>query len=173
MTQKLLILLTMASLLSCKTSQDLPTVETVDIQKYFGVWYEIARLPNSFEKGLECVTATYSLKNNGKIEVLNKGHFTEKENVSKTAKGTAWVPDSSYPGRLKVTFFWPFFGDYYIMSLDENYQYALVGDPSRKYLWILSRTKILDPAVYSQLIDHAKTNGFNIDQVIKIDQSCE
>ncbi len=173
MKQKLLILLTMASFLSCKTSQDLPTVEKVDIQKYSGLWYEIARLPNSFEKGLECVTATYSLKSNGKIQVLNKGHLTEKENVSKTAKGTAWVPDAAYPGRLKVTFFWPFSGDYYIISLDENYQYALVGDPSRKYLWILSRTKILDPAVYSQLIDHAKTNGFNIDQVIKIDQSCE
>lgn len=163
----------MASLLSCKTTQDLPTVEEVDINKYLGVWYEIARLPNSFEKGLECVTATYSLKSNGKIEVLNKGHHIEKERVSKTAKGTAWVPDNSYPGRLKVTFFWPFSGSYYIMSLDENYQYALVGDPSRKYLWVLSRTKVLDDAIYSKLMDHAKSNGFDVDQVIKIDQSCK
>ena len=172
MTQKLLLLLTMASFLSCKTSQDLPTVEKVDIQKYRGVWYEIARLPNSFEKGLECVTATYTLKDNGKIGVLNKGHFTEKENVSKTAKGTAWVPDEEYPGRLKVTFFWPFSGNYYIMALDEDYQYALVGDPSRKYLWILSRTKTLDEAIYSKLMDHAKKNGFPIDQVIRVNQNC-
>jgi apolipoprotein D and lipocalin family protein len=173
MTQKLLILLAMVSFLSCKTTQNLPTVEKVDIEKYAGVWYEIARLPNSFEKGLECVTATYTVKSNGKIEVLNKGFSVEKKGDIKTAKGTARVPDSNYPGRLKVSFFWPFAGNYYIMSLDDNYQYALVGDPSRKFLWVLYRTKNLDDAIYSRLMEHAKNNGFEPERVIEIDQTCE
>ena len=108
-------------LISCKASMELQTVEKVDIDSYLGTWYEIARLPNSFEKGLECVTATYSLKENGKIEVLNKGYSAEKKKGFDTAKGTAWIPDPDYPGRLKVTFFWPFSGDYYIISLDEAY----------------------------------------------------
>lgn len=154
------------------TAQELPTVEKVDLSKYAGMWYEIARLPNSFEKGLECVTATYTLKSNGKIEVLNKGYSAEKGKY-KTAKGTAQVPDMAYPGRLKVTFFWPFYGKYYIMALDENYQYVLVGDPSRKYLWILSRSRTLDEPIYSELMALAKTQGFDTDQVIRIDQNCE
>ena len=112
-----LVLLSMASISSGMTAQDLPTVDRVDIRKYSGTWYEIARLPNSFEKGLECVTATYTLKSNGKIEVLNKGYSAKKDKFQ-TAKGTALVPDPAYPGRLKVTFFWPFYGNYYIMELD-------------------------------------------------------
>jgi len=162
----------MAALFSCKTTQDLQTVEQVDIPKYAGVWYEIARLPNSFEKGLECVTATYTQKSNGKIQVLNKGYSSEKGNY-KTAKGTAWIPDGKYPGRLKVTFFWPFSGNYYIMALDENYQYALVGDPSRKYLWVLARTKTLDASIYTELMNQAEVNGFDIQKVIMINQKCK
>jgi len=172
MKRKLLILLIMASFLSCKTVQDLPTVELVDIQNYSGMWYEIARLPNSFEKGLECVTATYTPLSNGKIEVLNQG-YAEKKGTLKTAKGTAWVPDPAYPGRLKVTFFWPFAGNYYIMALDENYSYALVGDPSRKYLWVLARSRELDSAVYSGLMGQAKDQGFNVEQVMQTNQNCE
>lgn len=162
----------MAAIFSCKTTQDLPTVEKVDISKYSGRWYEIARLPNSFEKGLECVTATYTQKSNGKMEVLNKGYSAEKGSY-KTSKGTARVHDGTFPGRLKVTFFWPFSGNYYILSLDEKYQYALVGDPSRKYLWVLARTKTLDTSIYEDLLHHAETYGFNIQEVIRINQSCE
>jgi apolipoprotein D and lipocalin family protein len=172
MTKRLLILLSMASFLSCKTTQDLPTVEKVEISKYTGQWYEIARLPNSFEKGLECVTATYTQKSNGKIEVLNRGYSSDKGRY-KTAKGTAWIPDSNFPGRLKVTFFWPFSGNYYIISLDEDYQYALVGDPSRKFLWVLARSKTLETPIYDDLMKNAESNGFDINQVIKINQGCE
>ena len=172
MKRFLLILLSMTLFSSNIPAQELPTVDQVDIQKYLGTWYEIARLPNSFEKGLECVTATYTMKDNGKIQVFNRGHSIKKEHVSKSAKGTARVPDPKFPGRLKVTFFWPFSGDYYIMELDENYQYALVGDPSRKYLWVLSRSKTLDEAIYSKLLDHAKEEGFAIDQLIRVNQDC-
>lgn len=162
----------MMSFLSCKPTQNLPTVNTVDIERYAGRWYEIARLPNSFEKGLQCVTATYTLKNNGKIGVLNQGYSIEDAGIVSTAKGTAWVPNTDFPGRLRVSFFWPFAGNYYIISLDEEYNYALVGDPSRKYLWILARSKILDDTIYSKLLDIAKINGFDIDNLIKVNQEC-
>jgi apolipoprotein D and lipocalin family protein len=172
MKRKLLMLVTMVSMMSCTSTQDLPTVESVELTKYQGLWYELARLPNSFEKGLECVTATYTLKNNGKIDVLNRGYSTVKGKY-KSARGTARVPDPDEPGKLKVSFFWPFSGNYYILQLDEEYRYALVGDPSRKYLWILSRTKNLDAAVYTRLMDHAKNNGFNTEQVMETSQKCE
>lgn len=162
----------MAPLLYSQDTNDLPTVEKVDLSKYAGTWYEIARLPNSFEKGLECVTATYSLKSNGKIQVLNKG-FAAKKGKYKTAKGTALVPDPAYPGRLKVTFFWPFYGNYHILELDKDYQYALVGDPSRKYLWVLARNKTLEDSIYTELMDHAKSMGFDTDQVVRINQNCD
>lgn len=154
------------------TTKELPTVDWVDVNKYTGQWYEIARLPNSFEKGLECVTANYSFKKNGKIEVLNKGYSLDKGRY-KTAKGTAWVPDSEFPGRLKVTFFWPFAGNYYIISLDKDYHHVLVGDPSRKYLWILSRTRELDEDVYSELMNTAGKHGFDTSAVVRINQDCE
>lgn len=167
-----IILIAMMSFLSCKTTQNLNTVQEVDIVRYVGQWYEIARLPNSFEKGLECVTANYTIKKNDKIEVLNKGYSIEKAGKLSTAKGRAWVPDLEFPGRLRVSFFWPFAGNYYIISLDEDYKYALIGDPSRKYLWILSRSKELDNTIYSELLDIAKVNGFDIDKVIKVNQKC-
>lgn len=172
MIRKLLILVTMVSMMSCTATRDLPTVEKVELTSYQGLWYEIARLPNSFEKGLECVTATYTLKSNGKIEVLNRGYSTVKGKY-RSARGTARVPDPDEPGKLKVSFFWPFSGDYYILRLDEQYQYALIGDPSRKYLWILSRTKDLDGAVYTRLMEHAKNSGFNTEQVTETGQKCK
>jgi lipocalin len=172
MTHKLLILIFMAALFSSSAAQELPTVEEVNLTKYTGTWYEIARLPNSFEKGMQCVTATYTLKDNGKIEVLNKGYIAKKGKY-KSARGNAWVPDREYPGRLKVTFFWPFSGNYYIMALDEDYQYALVGDPSRKYLWVLARSSALEESIYSELMSLAKSKGFDVERVIRIDQSCK
>ena len=172
MNRAAIILLAMMSFLSCKSTQNLSTVPFVDIEKYTGQWYEIARLPNSFEKGLECVSANYTLKKNGKIEVLNKGYSIKEAGKFNTAKGTAWIPNTDFPARLKVSFFWPFAGDYYIISLDDNYAYALVGDPSRKYLWILSRSKNLDHSTYSELLDIALTNGFDTDNIIKVNQDC-
>jgi len=172
MIRAAIILLIMGTNFISKPTQNLSTVKEVDIQKYAGQWYEIGRLPNSFEKGLECVTATYTLKNNGKIGVLNQGHSLKKPGKISTAKGTAWVPDEAYPGRLKVSFFWPFAGDYYIISLDDNYSYALVGDPSRKYLWVLSRTKLLDNTIYAELLEIARNKGFDIEQMITVNQEC-
>jgi apolipoprotein D and lipocalin family protein len=153
--------------------QELPTVPVVDIQRYAGTWYEIARLPNSFEKDIKCITATYTLDKPGKISVLNQGRKISNPAKLNSIKGYARIPDAKYPGRLKVTFFWPFAGDYYIIDLDKDYQYALVGAPSRKYLWILSRNPKIDPALYDQLIKKAQTLGFETAVMIKNEQDCQ
>lgn len=162
----------MAGLFACNTPKELTTVDNVNIQKYSGLWYEIARLPNSFEKGMECVTAIYTLKENEKIHVLNKGYTINGNGKYSTAKGKAWMPDNNYPGRLKVSFFWPFAGNYYIIKLDDNYQHALVGDPSRKYLWILSRTKQMDEKIIDELMSIAEESGFQTKNVIMVNQDC-
>jgi apolipoprotein D and lipocalin family protein len=172
---KLIFYLFIIKLLTgCQTiKHDLPVVKSIDLNKYAGKWYEIARLPNKFEEGLECVTANYTLLENGKVEVLNQGHLVTNHSKIKSAKGKAYIPDKTESGKLKVTFFWPFYGDYWIIDLGEDYEFALVGDPSRKYLWILCRQKKIDEKNYLRLLESAKMNGFDISKIQKIDQSCE
>jgi apolipoprotein D and lipocalin family protein len=152
----------------------LTTVPEVDLNKYCGKWYEIARLPNSFEKGLICCTAEYSLRDDGKIKVVNTGHKENEPGKVSKATGKAWVPDKNEPGRLKVQFFWPFAGGYYIFHLDTaNYRYVLVGDPSRKYLWILARTPYIDDALYNELVEVARKNDFAVNELIRVKQDCK
>lgn len=152
----------------------LTTVPDVDINKYSGKWYEIARLPNSFEKGLVCVTAEYGLRDDGKISVINAGQKEDNIGKIKSIRGKAWVPDKNEPGRLKVQFFWPFAGGYYIFHLDqENYQYVLVGTPSRKFLWILSRTSHIEDSLYYELVEIARKNDFATENLLKVKQDCD
>jgi len=145
----------------------------VDLNRYTGIWYEIARFPNSFEKGLKCVSATYTLRDDGRITVLNKGHKVENSSVVKQSKGVAWIPDKTYPAKLKVRFFWPFSGDYWIMDLDKEYRYVLIGDPSCKYLWILAREKKMDESTYNMLLGKAIDNGYDVKTIIRVEQDCE
>jgi lipocalin len=161
-------------LFSCAASKKtLPTVPVVDYHKYLGKWYEIARLPNNFEKDMYCVTAEYSLKNKKRIRVFNSGYQQGKAGKRKSSTGTARVPNALKPGELQVSFFRPFWGDYYIIYLDEyNYQYALVGTPSREYLWILSRTPQMDEGTYKILVQQAERNGFDTSKMIKVKQNC-
>ena len=168
---RIFILIAMLSLFSCKKSESLVTVSEVELNRYEGTWYEIARFPNRFEKGLDCVTANYTLLENGNIRVINKGRKV-KDQKWKQSEGKAWVPDSLFPGQLKVSFFWPFAGEYYIMELDENYRYSLVGSPSREYLWILCRNKNLDEATYEKLKEKAASLKFDVDRLEKINQDC-
>ncbi|MDA3844418.1 MAG: lipocalin family protein [Candidatus Kapabacteria bacterium] len=168
-----LISLLFLGICCCSSPRELATVIKVDINKYAGRWYEIARLPNSFEKGLECITAVYKVRDDGDIDVINKGHQADNREIVEEANGKAWVPDPNFPGRLKVSFFWPFAGDYYIIELDDNYQYVLVGDPSRDYLWILSKAKILDDNVYNKLIKTAKQRGFDTEKMIIVKHDCK
>lgn len=161
-------------LASCTMSKNtyLPVVQSLDVERYMGTWYEIARLPNSFEEGLICVTATYSLLDNGKIRVINKGRNQENPEEIETAKGKAKFADKSTPGKLKVTFFWPFYGKYWIIELDEDYKYALVGSPSREYLWILSRTKQLPESTVKKLTERAEELGFETKNLYYTAQTC-
>jgi len=151
----------------------LKTVPGVDLNKYSGKWYEIARLPNSFEKGLICCTAEYGLRPDGKISVINRGVKEDNPAKVSSVEGKAWVPDKNEPGRLKVQFFWPFAAGYYIFHLDqEQYQYVLVGNPSRKYLWILARQREIDEMLYEELVDVARKNEFAVENLIRVRQDC-
>lgn len=170
--KKIICFITGMLLFSCSEQKFLKTVEKVDIEKYAGTWYEIARFENKFEKNLKCVTANYSLRADGGITVLNSG-IDELTGEKKSAKGVAKVPDANYPGRLKVSFFRPFYGNYYIIELDKDYKYALVGEPGRKYLWILGREKSMDEEIYSKLLKTAQENGFDPALLVKISQDCE
>lgn len=144
------------------------TVENFDAKRYMGTWYEIARLDHSFERGLENVTAQYSLRNDGGIDVLNQG-FDPRTRQWKQARGRAYFVSGSQTGRLKVSFFGPFYGSYNIMALDEKaYSYALVCGPTTAYLWILARGPRLDPAVQSALIQKARDFGFPTDHLIMV-----
>ena len=168
------IILSLIILTSCSSSmKKLTTVPDVDIQRYTGKWYEIARLPNLFEKGLICITAEYSLRDDGKITVMNAGHKESEPAEVKSIRGKAWVPDKNEPGRLKVQFFWPFAAGYYIFHLDrEHYQYALVGNPSRKFLWILAREPQMEEELYNELVEVARLKDFEVDKLIKVKQDC-
>ncbi len=147
------------------------TVKNLDIQKYLGKWYEIARFPHSFEKGLVGVTATYSMAENGKIKVVNEGYKGSFEGELDVAVGKAKIPDMNDPAKLKVSFFWIFYGDYFIMELDsENYEWAVIGSSSPKYLWILSRKPQLEPAIFNDLIKRIEARGYQLDRLYKVPQ---
>lgn len=127
-----------------------------------GKWYELARLPNSFEKGLDRVTAEYSLNPNGTVKVVNSGYKADGSFKVANGKGKT----TSNPGVLKVSFFWIFYAQYRIFVLDPNYQYALVGSNSAKYLWILSRTPTMPQEQLNELIDEAQKRGFDTSKLI-------
>lgn len=139
-------------------------VKALDLNRYLGKWYEIARFNHSFEEGLDNVTAEYSLKDDGKIKVINTGW---KDGEQKVAEGKAYVAGTAY---LKVSFFLFFYADYKIMMLDEDYSYALVGSKSSKFLWILSRTPELPQETLDAILEEARARGYNTDNLIWVNQ---
>ena len=146
-------------------------VTTFDVNRYVGTWYEIARLDHSFERGLTRVTAVYSLADKGLIKVLNRGYDPSKKEW-KEAEGRAYFVGESNEGRLKVSFFGPFFGGYNIIDLDsENYSYSLVCGPNLNYLWILSRTPELDKNILDALVNKAKNLGFSTEDLIYVEHA--
>ena len=143
-------------------------VERFELNKYLGTWYEIARLDHSFERGLEQVTANYSLRDDGGVKVINKG-FNPNKNKWKQAEGKAYFVGEPDIGQLKVSFFGPFYGGYNIIELDKaNYQYSLVCGPNLSYLWILARDPQLDKAIVDKLVAKAKSLGFATDKLIYV-----
>lgn len=171
---RLLLILSFLFSLSCtKTNSqmiDKTTVKELDLNRYLGTWYEIARFPHSFEKGLVGVTATYSMRDDGKIKVLNQGFKNSLDGKLSVAEGKAKIPDKSQPGKLKVSFFWIFYGDYNVLELDADYQYVMLGSSSPKYFWILSRTPQMDSATYEMLLEKARKRGYNLEKLYKVPQ---
>jgi lipocalin len=149
---------------------DKSTVNSLDLNRYLGTWYEIARFPHSFEKNLVGVTATYSLRDDGKIKVVNRGYKNTLDGEPSEAVGKAKIPDSSKPANLKVSFFWIFYGEYNVLELDENYQYAMIGSSTDKYFWILCRTPQMDGALFDMLLEKARKRGYNLAKLEKVPQ---
>jgi apolipoprotein D and lipocalin family protein len=141
---------------------ELRTVQKVDLQRYLGTWYDIASFPQRFQRGCSGTTATYSLRSDGDIDVLNR---CWKEGQEETANGRARVVDRTTNAKLKVSFFRPFWGDYWIIDLGMNYEYAVVGHPSRDYLWILSRTPTLESPVYSGILGRLQAQGYEVNRL--------
>lgn len=153
-----------ALLCSCflKTDTGLPPLEVVrrvELSRYTGVWYEIARYPNRFQKDCTHSSAVYKLRPDGSISMLNS---CLRKGKMDTTTGKARVVDPLTNAKLKVSFFWPFSGDYWIIDLGEDYDYAVVSTPSRKYLWILARSPEMDNFLYMQIIERLKQKGFDI-----------
>jgi len=145
-------------------------VDSFELERFLGKWYEIARLDHRFERGLEAVTAEYSLLDNGDVRVFNSGYSLEKkERVD--AEGKAKFVDSSNTGHLKVSFFGPFYGSYVVFELDENYEYAFVSGYNKKYLWLLARTPDLDQSIIDTFKSQAADLGFPTDELIIVDHS--
>ncbi|WP_028766233.1 lipocalin family protein [Shewanella fidelis] len=168
-------LITIACLLLLSACTSLPNgiepVKGFELPRYLGTWYEIARLDHSFERGLNQVTATYSMRNDGGVKVVNRG-FSVAEQAWDEAEGKAYFVDSPDIGHLKVSFFGPFYGAYVVYELDnQDYQYAFITSYNREYLWFLSRTPTVDDALKQQFIEQAKKLGFATEQIIWVAQS--
>jgi len=135
-------------------------------ERYLGKWYEIARLDHSFERGMSRVTAEYTTRKDGGIDVLNRGYLAD-EKKWKEARGKAYFVESPNVGHLKVSFFGPFYGAYGIFELDaQNYQYAMISGPDTSYLWLLARSPVLDAATQQRLVARAAALGFDTSQLI-------
>jgi len=143
-------------------AQTLQTVPHVDLTKYAGKWYEIASYPQRFQKGCHSTTAEYSLSDKGYVIVENQCNRDSINGKRTYIKGKAFVVKNSGNAKLKVQFFWPFKGDYWIIDLADDYSYSVVSNPNKKYLWILSRTPKVSEIVYQQIISRLKEKGFDL-----------
>jgi len=169
----LFILLLLTALVSGCTGvpQGVEPVRPFDVQRYKGEWFEIMRLDHSFERGLTNVTATYTLRDDGSVGVLNKG-FDRKNCRWKEADGRAVFQGDRDTASLSVTFFWPFAGGYHVFALDQqDYSWALISGPSRSYLWILARQPNLSADIRNRLVSQARGLGFPVDDLILVDHA--
>lgn len=158
-------------LLNCSGNYSaLQTVPEVDLSRYAGVWYEIAAFPQKFQKGCRCTTAEYETTSKGYIKVTNK---CQKPDKFSKIEGKAFVVKGSGNAKLKVQFFWPFKGDYWIIELDSDYKWAVVGDQSRKYLWILSRTPVMKDEIYNDILKRVSEKKFDISKLRKTIHDCK
>lgn len=144
-------------------------IQGFELPRYLGEWYEIARFDHSFEEGLTEVTATYSMRDDGGVKVINRG-YSKEAGTWDEAEGKAYFVESATTGHLKVSFFGPFYASYVIMALDkEDYQYALITGPDKDYLWILARTPSISKDVRTQLLEKATAAGYDVSKLIWVE----
>jgi apolipoprotein D and lipocalin family protein len=146
------------------------TVPYVDLERYLGTWYEIARFDERFERGCVGVTATYSKNPDGTIAVQNRCHEKTLDGKVKLANGKAFIADEKTNAKLKVQFFWPFKGDYWVLELGDQYEYAVVGHPKREHCWILSRTPTMPDDVYQGILKRLTERGYDVTKLLKVPQ---
>ena len=143
-------------------------VENFELEPYLGTWYEIARLDHSFQRGMSNVTANYSLREDGGVAVLNRGYHAGKGEWDE-AQGKAYFIGDPSIGRLKVSFFGPFYGSYNVFELGDNYEYSMVAGPDRSYLWILARQPQLPQAMFDELLSKAEAAGYDTSKLIFVE----
>lgn len=148
----------------------LQTVASVDVDRYTGTWYEIASFPQRFQEGCTATTATYTRREDGDLDVLNRCRKFELDGPEDTAKGRARVIDKATNAKLEVSFFRPFWGDYWVIDLAPDYSFAVVGHPGRDYLWILSRTPAMPEETYAAIVSRLKEKGYEIDRLRRTPQ---
>jgi len=145
----------------------LRTVPHVELERYLGTWYEIASFPQRFQRGCTLTRATYAIRGDGDIDVLNSCRKGSPDGEEKSARGRARVVDRSTNARLEVTFFRPFWGDYWIIDLADDYSYAVVGHPSRDYLWILSRSPAMTDATWQGIVERLQAQGYETSRLVR------
>lgn len=168
------LLLALGALPATARAEKLPplrTVPHVDLARYMGTWYDVASFPQRFQKGCTNTTATYTLRADGTVEVVNRCARSHLEGKLTAARARAKVVDKTTNARLKVSFFWPFWGDYWIIDLGRDYEYAVVGHPNRRYLWILSRTPTMAPEVYDGILERLKAQHYDVARLVKTPQA--
>ena len=166
----LAILCALCTVIVAEPKPELATVPRVELTRYVGRWFEIAKYPNRFER--ECdrdVKAVYTRLEDGSIEVENS--CIQADGKPKISKGKAKVVDQQTNAKLKVTFFWPFYGDYWVIDLDPQYRWAVVGEPRRKYLWILSRHPHMDAAEYAMITSRLAAKGYDSAKLVQVKQT--
>lgn len=154
---------------ACTTvPEGIKPVQSFEVEAYLGKWYEIARLDHGFERGLSQVTAEYSLRDDGRIRVINRG-YSAADDKWEQAEGKAYFVEDKNTAHLKVSFFGPFYGSYIVFELDPQYQYAFISGPSRDYLWLLARQPQVSDKLKSEFIAAAKAKGFAADELIFVE----
>jgi apolipoprotein D and lipocalin family protein len=151
----------------CRNYQEMSTVASVDLKKYSGIWYEIASYPTVFQKGCCNTSAEYIITDKDYVKVINRCNKNSADGPATSIEGKAFVKKNSNNTKLKVQFFWPFKGDYWIIALADDYSWAVVSHPNRKYLWILSRTPVMDESVYQKVIQLIIDKGLDPEKLKK------
>lgn len=162
-----LLLLVCVLMASCSSyAKEVETVDYVEVNRYLGTWYDIASYPQWFQKGCTNTKALYELKHNGDIRVTNTCNKDTTDGKLKKSVGKAKIVDRDTNSKLKVSFFGPFYGKYWIIDLDPNYEFAVVSDPTRSTLWILSRTPKLDPATLEGIFERLKDQEYDLSKLV-------